>query len=114
MVGLLFFIFCIFESLKRLKMKTYQIQIEDNLFPELKRVLGFLPKDGVKLRTQTGCEIAIDNEPSDFELTDEFKAFIDEGIASLERGEGTSHESFMKEMQSKYPQLDFHIDAELK
>jgi len=95
-------------------MKTYHIQIEDNLFSELKRVLCFLPKDSVKLQTQAGYEIAIDNEPSDFELSDEFKAFIDEGIVSLERGEGTSHESFMKEMQSKYPQLDFHIDAELK
>ena len=53
-------------------------------------------------------------ESDEFELTDEFKAFIDEGIASLERGESTSHESFMKEMQAKYPQLDFHIDTELK
>jgi len=44
MVGLLFFIFCIFESSNQLKMKTYQIDIEDNIFPELKRVLGFLPE----------------------------------------------------------------------
>jgi hypothetical protein len=88
-------------------MKTYQIDIEDNLFPELKRILGFLPKDGVKLRTQTGYEIAIDNEPSDFELTDEYKAFIDEGIAELDRGEGIPHEQVVAEMQAKYPNLIF-------
>jgi len=46
----------------------------------LKRVLGFLPKDSVKRQTQAGYEIAIDNEPSDFELSDEFEAFIEEGI----------------------------------
>jgi len=88
-------------------MKTYQIQIEDALFPELKRVLGFLPKDSVKLQTQAGYEIAIDNESSDFELSDEFEEFINEGIAQLDRGEGIPHEQVVAEMQAKYPNLKF-------
>ena len=52
----------------RFKCKSYENLSNDALFPELKRVLGFLPKDSVKLQTQAGYEIAIDNEPSDFEL----------------------------------------------
>jgi predicted transcriptional regulator len=88
-------------------MKTYQIQIEDAFFPELKRVLGFLPKDSVKLQTQAGYEIAIDNQPSDFEMTDEFEEFINEGIAQLDRGEGIPHEQVVAEMQEKYPNLKF-------
>ena len=88
-------------------MKTYQIQIKDNLFPELKRVLAFLPKDGVRLQTQTGYEISLENNLSDFELSDEFEAFIDEGIAELDRGEGIPHEKVVAEMQAKYPNLKF-------
>jgi hypothetical protein len=91
-------------------MKTYQIQIEDDLFPELKRVLGFLPKNGVKLRTQSGYEISIDNAPSDFELTNEFKAFIDEGIASLEKGESHTTEQVLMEAKAKYPNLNFDYE----
>ena len=92
-------------------MKIYQIQIEDDLFPELKRVLGFLPKDGVKLQTQAGYEISIDNEPSDFELTDEFKSFIDEGIASLEKGESYTTEQVLMEAKAKYPNLNFDYEG---
>ncbi len=88
-------------------MKTYQIQIEDALFPELKRVLGFLPKDSVKLKTQNGYEISIDNGPSDFELSDEFEAFINEGIESLENGECYSTEQVLMEARAKYPNLNF-------
>lgn len=88
-------------------MKTYQIQIDDSLFPELKRVLAFLPKNGVKLRTQTGYEIAIEDKPSDFELSDEFEGFINEGIAQLDRGEGIPHEQVIAEMRAKYPNLTF-------
>jgi hypothetical protein len=108
--GAFVFIFCIFESTKQLKMKTYQIQIEDNLFPELKRVLGFLPKDSVKLQTQAGYEIAIDNELSDFELSDEFETFIEEGIASLENGESFTTEQVLMEAKAKYPNLKFDYE----
>jgi len=87
-------------------MKSYQIQIEENLFPELKRVLSFLPKDGVKLFNQNGYEIQVDSD--DFELTDEFNAFIDEGIASLERGEIYTTEQVMMEAKAKYPNLNFN------
>jgi hypothetical protein len=86
-------------------MKTYQIQIEDNLFPESKRILGFLPKDGVKLFNQSGYEIQVNAD--DFEMTNEFSAFIDEGIAELDRGEGIPHEQVVAEMQAKYPNLKF-------
>lgn len=88
-------------------MKTYQIQIEESLFPELKRVLGLLPKDSVKLQTQSGYEITLDSDLSDFEQSDEFKTFIDEGIAELDRGEGIPHEQVVAEMQEKYPNLKF-------
>lgn len=88
-------------------MKTYQIQIEEGLFPELKRLLSYLPKDGVKLLNQTGNEILINNDLVDFELSVEFKAFIDEGLAELDRGEGIPHEQVVAEMQAKYPNLTF-------
>ena len=57
-------------------MKSYQIQIEDEFLPELKRVLSFFPKDSVRLQTKAGREIAIDDSPSEFEMSDEFEAFI--------------------------------------
>ncbi len=88
-------------------MKTYQIQIEVEFFTELKRVLAFLPKNSVKLQTQTGYEISLDSNPSDFELSDEFDAFIEEGIAELDRGEGIPHDQMVAEMQAKYPNLTF-------
>jgi hypothetical protein len=91
-------------------MKTYQIQIEETMFPELKRVLGLLPKDCVKLQTQTGYEITLDNDLSDFEDSDEFKAFIDEGIASLERGESYTTEEVFMEAKAKYPNLNFDYE----
>jgi len=86
-------------------MKTYQIDIEDNLFPELKRVLNLLPKNGVKLYKHDGYEIQLDAD--DFELTDELKAALEEGIAELDRGEGIPHEQVVAEMQAKYPNLTF-------
>lgn len=86
-------------------MKTYQIDIDDNLFPELKRVLNLLPKNGVKLYKHNGYEIQLDTD--DFELTDELKAALDEGIAALDRGEGIPHEQVVAEMQAKYPNLTF-------
>jgi predicted transcriptional regulator len=88
-------------------MKTYQIQIEDEFFPELKKVLGLLPKNSVRLQTQAGYEIAIEDVTSDFELSDEFDAFIAEGIAELDKGEGIPHEQVVAEMQAKYPDLKF-------
>ena len=86
-------------------MKTYQIDIEDNLFPELKKVLNLLPKNGVRLYKHDGYEIQLDSD--EFELTDELKAALDEGIASLDRGEGIPHEQVIAEMQAKYPNLTF-------
>lgn len=91
-------------------MKTYLIQIEEALFPELKRVLGLLPKDSVKLQTQSGYEITLDTDLSDFEQSDEFKAFIDEGIASLERGESYTTEQVFMEAKAKYPNLNFDYE----
>lgn len=88
-------------------MKTYQTQIENDLFPELKRVLAFLPMNGRKLRTQTGYKITIEDEPSDFELSEEFDAFINEELAQLDNGERIPHEKAIAEMQGKYPTLKF-------
>lgn len=88
-------------------MKTYQIQIEDEFFPELKRVLSFLPKDSVRLQTQAGYEIAIDDSPSEFEQSEEFEAFIAKGIASLENGESYTTEQVLMEAKAKYPNLNF-------
>jgi hypothetical protein len=87
-------------------MKTYQIDIEDNLFPELKKVLNLLPKNGVKLYKHDGYEIQLDSE--DLELTDELKAALEEGIASLERGESYTTEQVFNEAKAKYPQLKFN------
>lgn len=88
-------------------MKTYQIQIEDEFFPELKKVLSFLPKDSVKLQTQAGYEIAIDSNPIEFEQSAEFDAFIAEGIASLENGESYTTEQVLMEAKAKYPNFNF-------
>ncbi|HPR30612.1 MAG TPA: hypothetical protein PLK12_00895 [Prolixibacteraceae bacterium] len=87
-------------------MKTYQLKIEDNLFPELKKILGLLPKNSVKLYHQNGYEICIDDH--DVELTDELKAALDEGVDSLDRGEGIPHEKVLHELRTKYPNLDFN------
>ena len=88
-------------------MKTYQIQIEDEFFPELKKVLSFMPKNSVRLQTQAGYEITIDDNPSTFEMSDEFDAFIAEGIASLENGESYTTEQVLMEAKTKYPNLNF-------
>jgi len=86
-------------------MKTYQIDIEESLFPELKRVLNLLPKNSVKLYKHNGYEIQLDSD--EIELTDELKAFLDEGIAELDIGKGIPHEQVVAEMQTKYPNLIF-------
>lgn len=86
-------------------MKTFQIDIEESLFPELKRVLNLLPKNSVKLYKHNGYEIQLDFD--EIELTDELKAFLDEGIAELDSGKGIPHEQLVAEMQAKYPNLIF-------
>lgn len=86
-------------------MKTYQIDIEESLFPELKKVLSLLPKNGVKLYQNNRYEIQLDSD--EIELTDELKAFLDEGIAELDSGKGIPHEQVVAEMQAKYPNLIF-------
>ena len=86
-------------------MKTYQIDIDDKLFPELKRILSLLPLDGVKLYNQNGYEIRLDT--GDLELTNELRMAIDEGIAELDRGEGITHENVLHELQAKYANLNF-------
>ncbi len=86
-------------------MKTYQIDIEDKLFPELKRILNFSPRNGVRLYNQDGYEIQLDS--GDLEITDELKKAIDDGIAELDRGEGKTHENVLHELETKYPNLNF-------
>lgn len=86
-------------------MKTYQIDIEESLFPELKKVLSLLPKNGVKLYKNNGYEIQLDSD--EIELTDELKAFLDEGIAELDSGKGIPNEQVVAEMRAKYPNLIF-------
>jgi hypothetical protein len=86
-------------------MKTYQIDIEESLFPELKKVLSLLPKNGVKLYQNNRYEIQLDSD--EIELTDELKAFLDEGIAELDSGKGIPNEQVVAEMQAKYPNLIF-------
>ncbi|MDP3915594.1 MAG: hypothetical protein Q8R96_17855 [Bacteroidota bacterium] len=84
-------------------MKTFQIDIEESLFPELKRVLNLFPKNSVMLYKHNGYEIQLDSD--EVELTDELKAFLDEGIAELDNGKGIPHEQVVAEMQAKYPNL---------
>ena len=86
-------------------MKTYQIDIDEKLFPELKRILNLFPPNGVKLFNQNGLEIQL--EADDLELTDEFRMAIEEGIAELDRGEGIPHENILHEFKAKYPYLNF-------
>jgi len=91
-------------------MKTYQIEIDDKLFPELKRILKLLPQEGVKLYNQNGYEIQLDT--SDLELTDELRMAIDEGIAELDRGEGISNENVLNELHAKYPEAHQNLVLE--
>jgi hypothetical protein len=88
-------------------MKTYQIDIDDKLFPELKRILNLLPPDGVKLYNQNGYEIQLDT--GDLELTDELRMAIDEGIAELDRGEGITHENVLHELQARYTNIEMNF-----
>jgi len=86
-------------------MKTYQIDIDEKLFPELKRILNLFPPNGVKLFNQNGLEIQL--EADDLELTDEFRMAVEEGIEELDRGEGIPHEIMLNELKAKYPNLNF-------
>jgi hypothetical protein len=86
-------------------MKTYQLDIEDNLFPEFIRILNMFPPNSVKLYSQNGYEIQLDTDS--LELTDELRKAIEEGIAELDRGEGIIHENVVHELQTKYPKLNF-------
>jgi len=86
-------------------MKTYQIDIEESLFPELKRVLNLLPKNGVKLYKHNGYEIQLDSD--EIEITNELKASLDKGISELDSGMGIPHDQIVAEMQAKYPNLLF-------
>ena len=87
-------------------MKTYQLDIDDELFPEFKRILNSFPSNSVKLYTKNGYEIQLDTD--DLELTEEFKKAIEEGIVELDRGEGIAHENIVHELQAKYPKLNFN------
>jgi hypothetical protein len=86
-------------------MITFQIDIEENFFPELKKVLNQLPKNSVKLYKHNGYEIKLDSD--EIELSDELKAILDEGIAELDGGKGLTHDQVVAEMQIKYPNLVF-------
>ena len=86
-------------------MKTYQLDIDDKLLPEFKRILNSFPPNSVRLFTKNGYEIQLDND--DLELTDEFIEAIEEGIEELDRGEGITHENVVHELQAKYPKLKF-------
>lgn len=86
-------------------MKTYQLDIDDEFFPEFKRILNLFPPNSIKLYTNNGFEIQLDTD--DLELTDELKKAIEEGIAELDRGEGITHENVVLELQAKYPKLTF-------
>ena len=87
-------------------MKTYQLDIDDELFPEFKRILNLFPPNSVKLYTKNGYEIQLDTD--DRELTDDLKKAIEEGIEELDRGEGIAHENVVRELQAKYPKLHFN------
>jgi hypothetical protein len=86
-------------------MKTYQLDIDDKLLPQLKRVLNLLPPEGVRLYNKKGMKIQLDVD--ELELSDEFRAAIEEGIEELDRGEGVAHENVVNELQAKYPNLNF-------
>lgn len=86
-------------------MKTYQIDIDDKLFPELKRMLNLLPPNGVRLYNQKGKEIPLD--ANDVVLTEELIKSINEGISELDKGEGIAREDVVNELQARYPNLKF-------
>ena len=84
-------------------MKTYQIDIDDKLLPQLKSVLNLLPPDGVRLYNKKGIEIQLNVD--DMEFSDELKTAIEEGIEELNKGEGVAHDNVLNELQAKYPNL---------
>lgn len=86
-------------------MKTYQIDIEESMFPYFKKLMGELPVESFKLFTKEGYELKIDE--TEFELSDETKMAIDEGIASLDPDKIITTEMVVNEAQERYPQLKF-------
>jgi hypothetical protein len=86
-------------------MKTYQIDIDDKLLPQLKRILNLLPPKGVRLYNQNGKEIQLNTD--DTELSDELRMAIEEGTDELDKGEGIAHDNVINELQAKYPNLNF-------
>jgi hypothetical protein len=86
-------------------MKTYQIAIEESMFPYFKKLMGELPVESFKLFTKEGYELKI--EETEFELSDETKMAIDEGIASLDSDKIITTEMVVNEAQARYPQLKF-------
>jgi hypothetical protein len=86
-------------------MKTYQIDIEEIVFPYFKKLMSELPVESFKLYTIEGSELKIDD--TEFELSDEAKRSIDEGIASLDSGRIITTEMVVNEAQARYPQLKF-------
>jgi hypothetical protein len=88
-------------------MKTYQIDIDDKLLPQFKRILNLLPSDGVRLYNKNGKEIQLHTD--EIEISEELRKAIDEGIAELDNGEGIIHENVVNELQAKYPHLNFRL-----
>ena len=86
-------------------MKTFQIDIDDKLLPQLKRVLNLLPPDGVRLYNKKGLEIQLNVD--NVELSDELRMAIEDGIEELDKGEGVAHENVLNELHAKYPNLNF-------
>jgi len=86
-------------------MKTYQIEIEEQIFPYFKKLMMELPVESFKLYTNDGYELKIDE--TELELSDEAKRAIDEGIASLESGVVITTDMVVNESQVRYPQLKF-------
>lgn len=86
-------------------MKTYQIDIKETKLPYFKKLMGELPVKSFKLYTNEGAELKIDE--TDWELSDEAKKSIDEGIASLDSGKIITTEMVVNEAQVRYPRLKF-------
>jgi|WetSurMetagenome_2_1015567.scaffolds.fasta_scaffold1186897_2 hypothetical protein len=86
-------------------MKTYQIDIDETMFPYFKKLMGELPVESFKLYTQEGSELKIDE--TQCELSDEAKRSIDEGLASLDSGVVITTEMVLNEAEVRYPQLKF-------
>lgn len=86
-------------------MKTFQIDIEEVMFPYFKKLMSELPVESFKLYTKEGTQLKIDE--TERELSDEAKRSIDEGLASLDSGRIITTEMVVNEAQARYPQLKF-------